>query len=134
MKARDAPELTPLLAPKQPQDVTISPSRGTGTTKAVKSSKLKAEAPAKKTRQPASRKGARPPNVAGYTWRKDGAGWQLRKSVYESDGTGTTKRKRPYVAHLSKSAFQEMKRLHRGAALNHAIAEWIKTHDKGENA
>jgi hypothetical protein len=36
----------------------------------------------------------------------------------------------PYVAHLSKSAFGELKRQHRGAALEWAIAEWIAEHDR----
>jgi len=67
--------------------------------------------------------------VSGYSWRKDGAGWQLRKSIYEPTGTGTQKRRRPYVAHLSKSAFGELKRRHKGAALERAIAEWIADHD-----
>jgi len=79
---------------------------------------------------PKGKKSARRPSVAGYTWRKDGAGFQLRKTVYESDGAGTTKRKRPYVAHLSKPAFQEMKRQHRGAALERAIAQWVADHDR----
>ena len=36
----------------------------------------------------------------------------------------------PYVEHLSKSAFQEMKRAHRGAALERAVAEWIAERDR----
>lgn len=107
MTARASPETAPT---------------GTGTTKSVKRSKQKSKAPKR-------RQSARPPTVAGYTWRKDGAGWQLRKTIYESDGTGTAKRRRPYVAHLSKSAFAEMKRSHRGAALERAIAQWIEEHD-----
>src|SRR5262245_53869335 len=87
----------------------LIPLSGTGTTKAVKHSKQKAksmsEGKSKKAKLPKSKRGARPPKMTGYTWRKDGAGWQLRKSVYESDGTGTQKRRRPYVGHLSKSAF-----------------------------
>jgi hypothetical protein len=43
---------------------------------------------------------------------------------------GLRKRKQPYVAHLSKSAFAEMKRRHRGAALERAIAQWIAEHDR----
>ncbi len=68
--------------------------------------------------------------MTGYSWRKDGAEWQLRKSVYESDGSGTQKRRRPYVEHLSKSAFGELKRMHRGAGLERAIAQWIEEHDR----
>ena len=84
----------------------------------------------KTTPKPKGKASARPPRVSGYSWRKDGAGWQLRKTVYEPDGTGTQKRRRPYVAHLSKSAFGELKRKHRGAALERAIAVWIAEHDK----
>jgi len=43
---------------------------------------------------------------------------------------GTQKRRRPYVAHLSKSAFGDLKRKHKGAALERAIAEWIAEHDR----
>jgi hypothetical protein len=46
---------------------------------------------------------------------QDGAGWQFRKPVYESDDTGIRKRRLPYVAHLSKSAFAEMKKANKGA-------------------
>jgi len=42
-----------------------------------------AEEKPKKTRAPKSKKTARPSKIAGYSWRKDGAGWQLMKSVYE---------------------------------------------------
>jgi hypothetical protein len=34
------------------------------------------------------------------------------------------------VAHLSKSAFGELKRKHKGAALEKAIAQWIEDHDR----
>jgi hypothetical protein len=34
------------------------------------------------------------------------------------------------VAHLSKTAFGELKRRHRGAALERAIAAWIEEHDR----
>jgi hypothetical protein len=119
MKARDAPENAPFSAPQ------IAPI-DTGISKPVKSSQLMT----KRTRKPAQKTTKKPPSVTGYTWRKDGAGWQLRRTVYESDDTGIRKRRLPYVAHLSKSAFAEMKRQHQGAALERAIAEWIAEHDK----
>ncbi len=103
---------------------------GTGTSKPAKVMKQRGKPASKVTPKPKQRKSARPPAVSGYSWRKDGAGWQLRKSIYESDGTGTTKRRRPYVAHLSKSAFGELKRKHKGAALERAIAEWIAERDQ----
>jgi hypothetical protein len=64
-----------------------------------------------------------------YTWRKDGAGWDLGKTVYVEEN-GIRKRRRPYVAHLSREAFQELKRKRRGAALERAIAQWIEEHDQ----
>ncbi|MGH9755442.1 MAG: hypothetical protein ACREA2_21905 [Blastocatellia bacterium] len=106
----------------------------TGISSPVKAGKQKAkpksEAKPKKPRLPKDRRRARPPNVAGYTWRKDGAGWELRKSVYVVSDTGIRKRRLPYVAHLSKSAFGELKRQHKGAALSSALAEWIAEHDR----
>jgi hypothetical protein len=103
-------------APKQrPTDTRIS--------KPAKSSKRKAKAPKEKRR-------ARPPKVTGYTRRKEGAGWELRKSVYVETDTGIRKRRLPHVAHLSKSAFGELKRQHRGATLERAIGAWIAEHDR----
>jgi len=84
----------------------------------------------RKTRTPVAKRGARPPNIGGYTSRKDGAGFAPRKAVYDISDTGIKKRRLPYVAHLSKSAFAEMKRKHRGAALERAIAQWIADHDQ----
>jgi len=89
-----------------------------------------AEAKPKKPRLPKEKRRARPPTVAGYTWRKDGAGWELRKSVYDVSDTGIRKRRLPYVAHLSKSAFGELRRQHKGAALEKAIAQWIAERDR----
>ncbi|HEU0177355.1 MAG TPA: hypothetical protein VFV58_24080 [Blastocatellia bacterium] len=79
---------------------------------------------------PSQKRGKKPPTVTGYYWRKEGAGWDLRKPVYVTGNNGERKRKQPFVAHLSKSAFGELKRRHRGAALERAIAEWIADHDK----
>lgn len=123
MKARDAPwtvENSPTIVGKIS---TEAPPTGIRASKPAKRSKQKAKAPKERRR-------ARPPKVSGYGWRRDGAGWELRKTVYIETGTGTRKRKRPYVAHLSKSAFAEMKRQHRGAALERAIAAWIEDHDR----
>jgi hypothetical protein len=103
---------------------------GTRTSKPAKRSKHETKEKPKKARMPKGKKSARPPKVSGYSWRRDGAGFELRKSVYEDTGTGTKKRRRPYVAHLSKTAFAEMKKRHRGAALEQAIAQWVVEHDK----
>jgi hypothetical protein len=50
--------------------------------------------------------------------------------VYAVIDTGVRKRRLPYVAHLSKSAFQELKRRHKGATLERALAAWIVDHDR----
>jgi hypothetical protein len=84
----------------------------------------------KMARKPTQKRTKKTVTVTGYTWRKDGAGWELRKSVYVETDTGIRKRRLPYVAHLSKSAFAELKRHHRGAALERAIADWIEERDK----
>lgn len=68
--------------------------------------------------------------MAPYHFRKDGAGWECRKDVYVTGNNGERKRKQPYVAHLSREAFAEMKRRHKGAALDRAIADWIAEHDR----
>jgi len=78
---------------------------------------------------PRQKRQAKPPSVTGYHWRKNTAGWELRKDIYVEEN-GVRKRKQPYVAHLSRSAFQEMKRRHKGAALEKAIAQWIADHDR----
>jgi hypothetical protein len=107
-----------------------SPPSGTGTSKPAKAVKQRGKAAPKRTAAPKGKTSARPPSVTGFSWRKDGAGWQLRKSVYEPDGTGTQKRRRPYVAHLSKSAFADMKKRHKGKGLSDAISQWIAEHEK----
>jgi hypothetical protein len=84
----------------------------------------------KRAKMPAQKLGKKPPTVTGYHWRAHGAGWDLRKDVYVTSHDGERKRKQPYVAHLSREAFAEMKRRHRGAALEKAIADWIRDHDR----
>jgi hypothetical protein len=71
----------------------------------------------------------KPPSTPGYFFRKNGAGWDLRRDIYVTSHDGVKKRKQPFVAHLSKSAFGELKRRHKGAALDRAIAQWIADHD-----
>jgi hypothetical protein len=81
-------------------------------------------------RKPGQKRSVKPAAVTGYHWRKNGAGWDLRKDVYVTSNEGVRKRRQPFVAHPSKSAFGEMKRHHRGAALEKAIVEWIEDHDR----
>jgi hypothetical protein len=84
----------------------------------------------KVARKPTHKRAAKPVTVSGYHWRKNGAGWDLRKDVYVTSNDGIKKRKQPYVAHLSREAFQELKRQHKGAALERAITQWIEDHDR----
>jgi hypothetical protein len=84
----------------------------------------------KRAKKPKASRSKKPPLPSGYFWRKDGAGWELRKSIFVTGNNGEKKRKQPYVAHLSREAFQELKRSHKGAALERAIAEWIAEHDR----
>lgn len=106
MQARDAP-VSQLISAPSPQSVTGN----------------------KTTRKPSTSKAKKPPQPSGYFWRKDGAGWELRKSVLVTGNNGEKKRKQPYVAHMSREAFGELKRKYRGAALERAIAQWISERD-----
>jgi|EndMetStandDraft_5_1072996.scaffolds.fasta_scaffold1736857_1 hypothetical protein len=67
--------------------------------------------------------------LSGQHWRKNGAGWDLRKDVYVTSN-GLRKQKQPYVAHMSAEAFRKQKSCHKGAALEKAIAEWIAERDQ----
>lgn len=83
----------------------------------------------KRVKKPGQKTAKKPPKTSGFFWRKDGAGWELRKDIYVTGNNGEKKRKQPYVAHMSREAFQGLKRQHKGAALERAIAEWIESHD-----
>jgi hypothetical protein len=80
--------------------------------------------------KPKQKRTAKPVASPGYHWRQHGAGWDLRKDVYVTSHDGERKRRQPYIAHLSREAFRELKRQHRGAALERAIAQWIADHDR----
>ena len=84
----------------------------------------------RKPRKPSQKAAKKPPQSTGYEWRKNGAGWDLRKVVWVESATSGKQRKRPYLGHLSKSAFADMKKRHKGAALDRAIQEWIEAHDR----
>jgi len=99
----------------------------TGISASAKSSELMT----KQTRKTPSRTVKKPPTVSGYNWKSDSSGFALRKVVYVTDpDTGIRKRKLPRIGHLSKTVFADMKKRHRGAALERAIAEWIADHDR----
>ena len=107
------PELLPVVTRNSKK---IKPSTATGNSEKNKQRKA---APS-----PRHSRTKKPPTVTGYHWRNDGAGFELRKTVYDGE-----KRRQPYVAHLSKAAFAEMKTAHKGAALDDAIARWIAERD-----
>jgi len=118
MQARDGPETRLQLETKDTSFVTRNE-------KPAKSSELRL----RRTRKPTQKRAAKPPTVTGYHWRQHGAGWDLRKDVYVTSN-GVRKRKQPYLAHLSREAFRELKRQHKGAALERAIQRWIAEHDR----
>ena len=90
----------------------------------------RSELMARWTRKPSQKAAKKPPKASGFFWRKNGAGWDLRRDIYVTSNDGVRKRKRPYVAHVSAEAFRELKRQHKGAALARAIADWIADHDR----
>jgi hypothetical protein len=84
----------------------------------------------KRVKKPAGKAAKKPPKTSGFFWRKNGAGWDLRRDTYVTSHDGVKKRKQPYVAHMGREEFAEMKRKHKGAALEKAIAQWIAEHDR----
>jgi len=115
MRSRDAPESAPLMAPmvtRHQEPVSRS------------------ELIPKRVKKPTAKQAKKPPKPPGYFWRKSGAGWDLRRDFYVTRNDGVKVRKQPYVAHMSQEAFRELKRQHKGAALERAIADWISSHDK----
>jgi hypothetical protein len=84
----------------------------------------------KRTRKPRASKVKKPIASSGFFFRKNGAGWDLRRDIYVTSHDGERKRKQPYVAHMSAEAFRELKRQHKGAALDRAVAAWIADHDR----
>lgn len=130
---RDGPGNT-IVTPDEKSHAVTFPRSHTATVEAPASRLKSAPKPrtgtgTRKAPKPKGKRGAKPPKTDGYTWRRDGAGFELRKSIYVDDGTGTRRRRKPYVAHLSAEAFRELKRKHKGAALERAIADWIRERD-----
>jgi len=135
MQARDGPEkIAEIRQSAQVSDLSdfcnSEPTKKAPVSRLIPTPKAQTGTGSKRTKKPSRSRAKKPPQPDGYMWRKDGAGWELRKTVYVEDGTGSKIRKRPYVARMSKAVFAEMKRKHRGAALDRAIADWIAEHDK----
>ena len=75
--------------------------------------------------------GTKPARVKGYCWRANGSGWECRRTWTDDNG----KRKQSYVAHLSREAFNKLRRKHRAPdALATALADWIaeRESEKGQ--
>jgi hypothetical protein len=139
MKARDAPMIAQISAPQIAPFVTrheapAIPALSTRHEPPVKSSELMTKRASvtshKRPRKPSQKAAKKPPSTPGFFFRKNGAGWDLRRDTYVTSHDGLRKRKQPYVAHLSREAFAEMKRQYKGAALESAIAQWIAGHDQ----
>jgi hypothetical protein len=48
----------------------------------------------------------KPKAIPGHEWRRQGTGWTLLRSWYQSDGQGGRERKREYVQHYSATALK----------------------------
>ena len=120
MRLRDGPETIPIVTRHDT-------SFDTGISSQVKPAKLITSPRVKKPRKTVRK----PPTVSGYNWKSDSSGFALRKVVYVVDpDTGIKRRKLPRIGHLSKSAFGELKRKHKGAGLEKAIQQWIADRDQ----
>ena len=66
--------------------------------------------------------------LEGFLFKRDGVGWECRSVVYiEDEATRKQKRKRPYLAHLSRTNYEELKRKNTTAeALTVALVRWAK--------
>jgi hypothetical protein len=125
--ARAGPQTTPPAALELPPQSAPFVTRNSSP---VKREKQTIKPTPKKARAPSQKRTKKPPSVTGYHWRREGVGWDLRKDIYVTGNNGEKKRKQPYVAHLSREAFGELKRKHKGAALERAIAQWIEERDR----
>ena len=65
----------------------------------------------------------KPPRLGGgFFFRSNGAGWDLRRNVYDGNGV----RKQPHISHLSSSKWKEMCAQNRTpAGLKNALREWL---------
>lgn len=106
-----------------PIEAKVSADSATGYKRGVKP---QAATGYKAVAEPVKKAKERPPSVTGYHWRSDGAGWELRRTIF-IEGRRTHR----YVGHLSKSAYREMKRQHKGAGFAEALADWIAEKVKG---
>lgn len=66
--------------------------------------------------------------LEGFLFKRDGVGWECRETVYiEAEGTGKRQRKRPYLAHLSRTNYEKMKaKCSTDSDLAAKLIEWAK--------
>lgn len=67
--------------------------------------------------------------LGGFLFKRDGVGWECRDVVYIEDPvTGKRLRKRPYLAHLSRTNYEEIKTTAATPeTLTVALIEWAKS-------
>lgn len=67
--------------------------------------------------------------LGGFLFKRDGVGWECRDVIYIEDPiTKKRTRKRPYLSHLSRTKYEEMK--HKNPTpqmLTLALIQWAKT-------
>jgi len=122
MQARDGPESMRLIAQESAPLVTRHETPVS-----------RSELMPKRVKKPAGKQTKKPPKAPGFFWRKNGAGFDLRRDIYVTSHDGERKRKQPFVAHMGAETFRELKRQHKGAALERAVAQWIADRDKVES-
>jgi len=70
--------------------------------------------------------------LEGFLFKRDGVGWECRSVVYvPNPQTEKKERKRPYLAHLSRTKYEAMKAKNKTKeALTLALVEWAKSKQK----
>lgn len=53
----------------------------------------------------------KPKAIPGHEWRRQGTGWTLLRSWYETDGAGSRVRRREYIQHYSATALRRAETL-----------------------
>lgn len=72
--------------------------------------------------------------LGGFLFKRDGVGWECRDVIYIEDPvTGKKRRKRPYLAHLSRTNYEEMrKEAPTPETLTESLITWAKNKQKGK--
>src|SRR5690242_18074204 len=118
MRSRDAPKMTTIVGnpaifepfADTPVLPSQSPTKTPPASRLIPTPKQPTATSGRRAKKPSSKQAKKPIASGGFEWRKNGAGWDLRKVIWIEDATSGKQRKRPYLGHLSKSAFAEMKK------------------------